>query len=283
LSVVRKLETLAADAETLQAYLRQIAGMPRLTAEEQRDLARRVRQHGDELALSRLVESNLRVVVAYARRYRQLGVPALDLIHEGNLGLIEAARRYEPESRLSFLAHAFWWIRQAMLHLLAASHADPDEGESVEGAGAGLQIAALQAAFERGAVSMDVIDDPLVEDDEAPPATGFVAGGAPWSGQRAESEEPAAEGAVLVALRPPDPDDALTRDALAYAFEAQLADVDPRARQILRLRCGLHGADPWSIEQVAIKLGISADRVADVEADARHALGRHRALESHLN
>ncbi len=77
--MVRKLETLAADAETLKAYLRQIAGMPRLTVEEERDLARRVRQHGDEQALSRLVESNLRVVVSYARRFRPLGVPALTL------------------------------------------------------------------------------------------------------------------------------------------------------------------------------------------------------------
>lgn len=283
--MVRRLETLAADAETLQAYLRQIAGMPRLTIEEERDLARRVRQHDDEHALSRLVESNLRVVVAYARRYRQLGVPALDLIHEGNLGLIEAARRYEPESGLSFLTHAFWWIRQAMLHLLAVSQTGwSSEPDALDGPGImGLHITALQAAIERGPVSADIVNELVADDDEGQQTTALVPAGGPWSSQRVENEEPAAEGGVLVALRPPDAGDQLTRDALAHAFEAQLADVDPRARQILRLRCGLHGADSWTVEQVAVKLGMSVARVADVEADARHALSRHRSLASHLN
>lgn len=283
--MVRRLETLAADAETLQAYLRQIAGLPRLTPDEERDLARRVRQHGDEHALSSLVESNLRVVVVYARRYRHLGVPALDLIHEGNLGLIEAARQFDPESRVVFLDHAFWWIRQAMLHLLAASHADGGgDADSVEGGGAGLHIAALQAGLECGPVEADDAAAIARDDgDETYAATGFVSGATPWSGQRAESEEPAAEGALLVAHRQPDPDDELTHAAWAYALEAQLAGVGPRARQILRLRCGLHGADAWSVEQVAGRLGMSAERVSDVEAGARHALSRHRALESHLN
>lgn len=282
--MVRRLETLAADAETLQAYLRQIAGLPRLTSDEERDLARRVRQHGDEQALSRLVESNLRIVVAYARRYRHLGVPALDLIHEGNLGLIEAGRRFDPESGTSFVIHAFWWIRQATLHLLAESHADIGaEGDNLEGAGSGLHIAALQAGFEHGPVAIDLADQLDADDDEVHAVASFVSGAAPWSGQRAESEEPAADGAVLVAHRPPDPDDHVTRDALAQALEAQLADVDPRARQILRLRCGLHGADSWTVDQVAGKLGLSVERVNDIELDARHALGRHRAFDSHLN
>jgi RNA polymerase primary sigma factor len=280
--VVRKLEMLAAGAETLQAYLRQIAGLPRLTPNEERDLARRVRQHDDEHALSRLVEANLRVVVAFARRYRHLGVPALDLIHEGNIGLIEAARVFDPESRLSFLDHAYWWIRQAMLHLLAESHVG--EMESVEGAGTGLHIAALQAGIEHGPAAAGLTDAiETDEQNETHPGAGFVAGAVPWSGQRAESEEPAAEGSVLVALRQPDPDDRVTREALTHTLEAQLASVDPRARQILRLRCGLHGGESWNVEQVAQSLGISAERVLDIECDARHALSRHRSLQSHLN
>lgn len=282
--MVRRLETLAADAETLQAYLRQIAGLPRLTPEEERDLARRVRQHGDEQALSRLVESNLRVVVSYAQRYRHLGVPALELIHEGNLGLIEAGRRFDPDAGVPFLEHAFWWIRQAMLHLLATAHANGLSVEdSVEGGGAGLHIAALQAGIEHGPVSTTASGELIADDEEAVPVAAFISGAAPWSGQRAESEEPATEGSVLVAHRPPDEDDHLTRNALTHALEAQLAHVDPRARQILRLRGGLHGAEVWTAEQVAARLGLSVDRVDDIESDARHALSRQRALESHLN
>jgi RNA polymerase primary sigma factor len=284
LSVVRRLETLAADAETLQAYLRQIAGLPRLTASEEQDLARRVRQQGDEQALSRLVESNLRMVVSYAGRFRHLGVPALDLIHEGNLGLIEAGRRFDPDAGLSFIAHAFWWVRQAMLHLLATAHAEMlRDGDNLEGSGKGLHIAALQAAIEYGPVNMHPSMPLDGQEDEGHPAAGFVSGTAPWSGHRSESDEPPAEGSVLVLHRPPDADDQLTRDAVAHAFEAQLAYVDPRARQILRLRHGLHGGEAWTVEQVAIRLGLSPERVDDVEADARHALSRQRSLESHLN
>ena len=82
--------------DSLKAYLRALSNLPRLTAAEEHELALRVKR-GDEAALRRLVEGNLRFVVSYAKRYRGLGVPFLDLIHEGNLGLMEAARRFDPE------------------------------------------------------------------------------------------------------------------------------------------------------------------------------------------
>jgi RNA polymerase primary sigma factor len=84
------------DGETLSAYLREIAKLPRVTVDEERALGLRIRDDGDEIALTRLVEANLRFVVSYAKRYRGLGVSFLDLIHQGNLGLIEAARRVDP-------------------------------------------------------------------------------------------------------------------------------------------------------------------------------------------
>ena len=98
---VRRIESLASDSPTLQTYLREIAKFPKLTLDQERELGRRIQQTSDEDALGALVESNLRFVVSYANRYRKLGVPVLDLIHEGNLGLIEAARRFESLRRLS--------------------------------------------------------------------------------------------------------------------------------------------------------------------------------------
>jgi DNA-directed RNA polymerase sigma subunit (sigma70/sigma32) len=94
------------DSDALKAYLRAIARIPRLTAEEERELGTRVKANGDEAALRRLVEGNLRFVVSYAKRYRGLGVPFLDLIHEGNLGLMEAARRFDPERNVKFITYA---------------------------------------------------------------------------------------------------------------------------------------------------------------------------------
>jgi len=117
--VVRKFESLASESETLHAYLREISSFPLLTPDDEQQLGRQIQQHGDEDALGRLVQSNLRFVVQYAKRFRRLGVPLLDLIHEGNLGLIEAARRFDPAQSDTVQASALWWIRQAMMPLLA--------------------------------------------------------------------------------------------------------------------------------------------------------------------
>src|SRR6266540_860633 len=107
------------DSGTLAAYLREIAKLPRLTVDEERALGARIQQHRDEEALSRLVEANLRFVVSYSKRYRSLGVSLLDLIHEGNLGLIEAAKRFDPTRNVKFITYAVWWIRESMMHTLS--------------------------------------------------------------------------------------------------------------------------------------------------------------------
>ena len=135
--MVRKFESLASESETLHAYLREIATFPSLTRNDEQELGRLIHDHGDQVALGRLVQANLRTVVGYAKRYRRLGVPLLDLIHEGNLGLIEAARRYNP-ARSDFQSSAMWWIRQAMMHLLSES------GRATESTTSGLMAAAVQ-------------------------------------------------------------------------------------------------------------------------------------------
>ena len=135
--MVRKFESLASESETLHAYLREIATFPSLTRDDEHELGRLVHDHGDQVALGRLVQANLRMVVGYAKRFRRLGVPLLDLIHEGNLGLIEAARRFDP-AQSDFQSSAEWWIRQAMMHLLSES------GRAADSTTAGLMAAAVQ-------------------------------------------------------------------------------------------------------------------------------------------
>ena len=97
------------DGSALGAYLREIAKLPRLTADEERALGMRIQDDRDEAAMARLVEANLRFVVSYAKRYRGHGVSFLDLIHEGNLGLMEAARRFDPAHNVKFITYAVWW------------------------------------------------------------------------------------------------------------------------------------------------------------------------------
>src|SRR5437870_11081318 len=104
--------------DLLNQYLHEIAQIPRLTPERERELGRRVQQN-DKSALEELVKANLRFVVSYAKRYRNAHVLFLDLINEGNIGLIHAAKKYDPDKNVKFITYAVWWIRQSILHALS--------------------------------------------------------------------------------------------------------------------------------------------------------------------
>lgn len=167
--MVRKFESLASESETLHAYLREIATFPSLTRDDEQQLGRLVHDHGDQVAMGRLVQANLRVVVGYAKRFRRLGVPLLDLIHEGNLGLIEAARRFNPE-HADFQSSATWWIRQAMMHLLSESGraAEPTVSDLYAAVVQGRQVDAIRVAIEyaQSAAAGKEIKEPPVADAE---------------------------------------------------------------------------------------------------------------------
>ena len=167
--MVRKYESLASESATLHAYLREIATFPALTRDDEQELGRLIHEHGDQVALGRLVQANLFMVVGYAKRFRRLGVPLLDLIHEGNLGLIEAARRFEP-ARADFQASALWWIRQAMMHLLseAGRTEHPTTSDLLAAAVQGRQVDAIRVALEyaQSAAAGKEIKEPPVADAE---------------------------------------------------------------------------------------------------------------------
>src|SRR5687768_4486639 len=107
------------EKDLLSQYLQEIAQYPLLTPERERELGRRVQDESDKAALEELVKANLRFVVQYAKRYRNTHVLFLDLINEGNIGLIHAAKKFDPEKNVKFITYAVWWIRQAILHALS--------------------------------------------------------------------------------------------------------------------------------------------------------------------
>ena len=168
--MVRKFESLASESATLHAYLREIATFPSLTQDDEQVLGHQIQKHGDQVALGRLVQANLRMVVGYAKRFRRLGVPLLDLIHEGNLGLIEAARRFDPAQSTDFQTASLWWIRQAMMHLLseAGRSADPTSSGLLAAAVEGRQVEAIRVALEyaQSAAGGREITEPPVADAE---------------------------------------------------------------------------------------------------------------------
>lgn len=283
---MRKLETLAADAASLQAYLRAIAKCPRLTPEEERDLGRRIQQHGDEAALAALVEGNLRFVVSYAKRYRRLGVPFLDLIHEGNLGLIEGARRFDPERNVRFITYAVWWIRQAIMHLLSEEARVVTVPDRVSGAAArfGRQVAALAAQLEHAPTVQEIADELEITDADVQLLLQLQADDVSLSDHVGGGEDAPEVGDTLAdetAL--PHVEDALVREAFARHLARALDELEPREREVMRLRYGLADGDPQTLRQAGERLQLSRERVRQLEARALQKLRRYRTLKSYLN
>lgn len=283
---MRRLATLATDSGTLQAYLREIAKFPRLDATQERELGQRI-QLGEEQALTTLVESNLRFVVSYARRYRHLGAPFLDLIHEGNWGIIEAARRFDPDRDGRFVSYAVWWIRQTMLHLLAES-ARPDSRSSKVPAAAwrlSRQIAALHIEREHQPTSQEIADILAISEEETQALMRVRAddrslGARIWvHGGGAEVEL----ADTLLARTAHEIDDDPTRDALVQEIETAMEELDPKERAVMRLRYGLHDDEPWTLLQVGERLRVSRDRVRQLEFRAMQKLRRRKSLRSYLN
>jgi RNA polymerase primary sigma factor len=288
--VGRKAGDSAGEAETLQAYLREIGKCPRLTLEEERDLGLRIQRDHDESALSRLVESNLRFVVAYAKRYRGLGVPFLDLIHEGNLGLIEAARRFDPGRNVKFITYAVWWIRQAIMHALsdqARAFSLPARLSPVA-ARFGRQVAALTAHLDHAPTVEEIADDLDISVGEADALMYIGDEDVSLSepvGPDSE-HEPRELSDMLAQKTVPPVEAAMIRRAFSSQLRAALTELDPREREVVALRFGLRGGEPPTLQQIGNRLRLSRERVRQIESRAKEKLrrsGKAGELRSYLN
>ena len=243
--VSKRHATGESEASALAAYLREIAKLPRLTVDEERELGRRVQYDRDELAMSRLVESNLLFVVSYAKRYRGLGVSFLDLIHEGNLGLIEAARRFDPSRNVKFISYAVWWIRQAMMHALS----DQTRAFSFP--------PKLFATLHNGVEDVS-LNEPIDRE-------GFRE-----------------LGDTLVQKHVPIEDEMIHQADLDDLTDA-LLELDGKEREVVRLRFGLEDDEPRTLQEIGDRLRLSRERVRQIESRAKDKLRRSAKLRSHLN
>jgi RNA polymerase primary sigma factor len=235
------------DSGTLSAYLREIAKLPRLTVDEERALGARIQQHQDDDAIARLVEANLRFVVAYAKRYRGHGVSFLDLIHEGNLGLMEAARRFDPSRNVKFITYAVWWIRESMMHVLS------EQMRAVS------FPPKLFATLGHGGEDVS-LSEPLSGESKDGPALQDVL---PLDQVPIEEE--------------------IMRQTDAHDLTEALRDLNGKEREVVRLRFGLGDDEPRTLQEIGDQLHLSRERVRQIEAMAKAKLRRSTRLRSHLN
>jgi len=271
--------------EAFAAYLRRIVKIPLLPKAEEIRLAKRA-QNRDEKALKKLVEANLRFVVKVALKYRGYGLSVLDLINEGNLGLLEAARRYSPEYNVKFITYAVWWVRQAIMQALAR-------------ASGALRFPArkIRLASKLRSLRAERLQQEGVEptEDELAKALNLT---------NAEVEEllqtnrPQAsleemqgreEGRELLSSRAdrvPPADDELVRKAFEEEVERLLRELTPRERAIIELRYGLGREGPLTLEEVGKRFTLSRERIRQVEERAKKkllAMARIRHLQDFLN
>lgn len=274
----------AVTSDSLQAYLRQINTIPLLSREEEVELATKA-QAGDQEALDKLIVSNLRYVVSVARRHLGYGLSLADLINEGNIGMIQAAKRFDPTRGVKFITYAVWWIRQAITHALAEQGGvvalpvrQLDKLRKVLGGYRRYtQQIGMEPSSEELAAELDLppnevetilhvyrhlsLDTPIGKEAE----TSFLD--------------------VLPSTTSPSGEEAYLDSTLTQEVQELLSQLSPPEQQVLRLRFGMD-AEPKTLEEIGGMLGVTRERVRQIEKRAKdrlHQKAKMHALEEYLN
>ena len=270
----------AGESDAVMTYLREIGRVPMITHEREIELAQRI-EMGDREAMKQFILANLRLVVSIAKRYVGRGLTLLDLIQEGNIGLIRAVQRYDWRRGHRFSTHATWWIRQAI------SRAVADKGRTIR-LPVYVNTALNRIRRERQRLLQELGREPTEE--ELAEATGLdpirmvelqAAPGAPISLELPVGEdEEQVLGDVLADTESASPEDIATTQTLKDEVQRVLESVlTPRERLVLQLRFGLGNSQAHPLEQVGRELGITRERVRQIEAGALAKLRQPPVLE----
>ena len=258
--------------DSVKMYLKEIGSIPLLTKEEELELAKKVSE-GDELAKQKLVESNLRLVVSVARKYLRKGMPMLDLIQEGTLGLIKAAEKFDYTKGFKFSTYATWWIRQGITRAIA------DQARTirvpvhmVEKINKLSSVSALLAAElgrdpkpEEIADKMDMSVDKVVEVisvSQKPTSIESTVG----KEDDTELEE------VLPDKNALSPEEIVTASLLKDQIEEILGTLTEKEKGVLELRFGLNGGEAHTLEEVGKAFNVTRERARQIENKALRKL-----------
>lgn len=266
------------ELDVVELYLNEMPNTPPLSAEEEVNLSRQVHQ-GDIQALTKLLKANLRFVYAIAKEYEGRGLPLADLVAEGNVGLLRAAKRFDETRGFKFITYAVWWIRQAILRALeeyARTIRLPSNQIRLQRSYA-RTVNSMQQTMGREP-SIDEIAQtlhlrPVDLIDVYDLSNSALHLDTPLSDER---------GRLIDYLRNDDadePDQPVNEDSLRQELRLLLADLKPRQAQVLRMHYGLDGRLPMTLEEIGTVMKVSRERVRQIKEEAFARLRRKERLE----
>ena len=275
------------ETASLDKYLQEIGKEGLITAEEEVDLARRIKE-GDEVALNKMVKANLRFVVSVSKQYQNQGLSLPDLINEGNLGLIKAARRFDETRGFKFISYAVWWIRQSILQALA------DQARIVRLPlnkigninKINRKFAELEQIFEREPSADEISSDLDISQSEVEKnmknSIRHLSLDAPLPGME---DEDRSLYDVMGSEESPDPSEGLIRESLRSEIQRSLSIISPREKDILNCYFGLSGKHAMTLEEIGEQFDLTRERVRQLKEKGLRRLkqtSRSNVLRSFL-
>ncbi len=253
------------DIKSLDKYLQDICSEELLTPEQEVQLAQRIRQ-GDQEALERLTKANLRFVVSVAKQYQNQGLSLPDLINEGNVGLIKAAKRFDETRGFKFISYAVWWIRQSILQAIAENSRIVRLPSNQLGALNKLkkEISKLEQQLERPPSEEELAEMLDIPEDKIKAIMGI-------SGRHVSIDAPLAsdEDVNFVDVLPnedtPPTDDKLMQESLSQEIERSLSALTEYEREVIKMYFGIGLPHPLSLDEIAMKFNLTRERVRQIK------------------